>query len=350
MQPFLLSILVSFVASLIITPLVRQFFMFHGWIEDPITKHQKTHNATALTAVPRGGGLPIFAAVTLASVIFLPLEKHLIGILLAALLTLMVGLWDDLKDISPKFRLATNLLAAIIVVASGIGIAYLSHPLGGVIDLSQPQINFNFFGNHSIWVIPDILAIIWIVWCMNITGWSAGIEGQLPGFVAISAIFIGILSLKFSGDISEWPVIILAGAIAGAYFGFLPYNFYPQSIMPGYSGKSLAGFFLAVLAILSGAKLATIVLLLAIPMIDAVVVLLRRLWYRRPLLLSDGQHLHHLLLKSGWSRPQIAVFYWLLSLVLGITTLFIGTLGKLIVFLILVVFFLAFLFKVSRRI
>ena len=347
---FLFSILVSFSITFILTPFVRQFFVSRGWIEDPVTKQKKTQNATALTAVPRGGGLPVFIGVITTTLIFLPLDKHFIGIIIAAFVTLLVGLWDDIKDISPKLRLFTNLIAAIIVVGFGIGIAYISNPFGGIIDLSFLKYNFEFFGPHSIWLLSDLLAIIWIIWCMNITGWSAGVEGQLPGFVAISAIFIGLLGLRFSQDLSQGPVIIFSAAVAGAYLGFLPFNFSPQSIMPGYSGKSLAGFFLAVLAILSGAKLATIILLLGVPMIDATYVLFRRIRYRKPLLKSDGQHLHHLLLKLGWSRSKIAMFYWLISLVLGTISLFLNSQQKFIVFICLCIFFVVFIKGVSQRI
>lgn len=346
---FILSIAVAFVISFLLTPAVRNLFVSRGWIEDPREKQIKTQNATSTRPVPRGGGLPIFTAIILTSFLFLPVDKHLLAIFISGSLTLIIGLWDDVKDISPKIRLFTNLIAGIIIVASGIGIAYVSHPLGGVIDLSSFQFNFDFFGPRSLWVISDLLAIIWIIWCMNVIGWAGGVEGQLPGFVSVSAIFVGILGLKFSGDTTQWPVIILAGTIAGAYLGFLPFNFYPQSIMIGYSGKSLAGLMLAILSILSGAKLATITLLLAMPMIDAFFVLFRRLYQRRPLLLSDGQHLHHILLKNGWSRPQISIFYWSLSLLMGVATLFLNTQQKLILFALFFVFFVWFLIRESRR-
>ena len=88
----------------------------------------------------------------------LPLDKHLLGILLAAALALIVGLVDDVKDISPKFRLFTNFLSALIVVASGIGIAYVSNPFGGIIDLSQPQIHFNF----SVLTVFGSWLILWL--------------------------------------------------------------------------------------------------------------------------------------------------------------------------------------------
>jgi UDP-GlcNAc:undecaprenyl-phosphate GlcNAc-1-phosphate transferase len=347
---FLLSIGVSALISYLLTPQVKNFFISHNWIEDPVKKQQLTHNATALTAVPRGGGLPIYLAVFSTSVLLLPLDKHLTGILLAGLLTLIIGLIDDIKDINPRLRLFTNLLAALIVVGSGIGIAYLSNPFGGIIDLSHPQFHFNFFGPHSLWLLSDLVAVFWIIWCMNIVGWAAGIEGQLPGFVSIAAFFIGILGLKYSTDITQWPVIILAGATTGAYLGFLPFNFFPHSIMPGYSGKSLAGFFLAVLSILSGAKLATLVFLLGIPILDAVAVIVRRFLQHRPLLLSDGQHFHHFLLKIGWSRSNITLLYWLLTLLFGLTSLFLNSQQKFYVFIGLTLIFFTLLIRISRRI
>lgn len=349
MSIFFLSIFISIFISLVATPLVRNFFIKKKWIEDPLKKQQKSHNATALTSVPRGGGLPIFISIVITCLIYIPLDKHLIGIFLAAILTLIIGLWDDLKDISPKLRLVFNIIAALIVVGSGIGIAFISNPFGGVIDLSVWQINFNFLGNHSIWVISDILAVIWIIWCMNIVGWATGVDGQLPGFTAIAAFFIGILGLKYSSDITQWPVIILSGAVCGAYLGFLPFNFFPQSIMPGYSGKSLAGFFLAVLAILSGAKLATLVFLLGIPMIDAVYTIIRRLIKHQPIHVGDNQHFHHQLLKKGWSRRSIALLYWLVTLLFGVIVLFLNSTQKLYVFIGIALIFFAILVRFSRH-
>jgi UDP-GlcNAc:undecaprenyl-phosphate GlcNAc-1-phosphate transferase len=269
---------------------------------------------------------------------------------MASLFALIIGLIDDVKDISPKFRLFTNIVTALIVVASGIGIAYISNPFGGVIDLSSLQLHFSFLGNHSIWILADLLAVFWIVWCMNFVGWASGIEGQLPGFVSISAIFIGVLALRYSGDVTQWPVIILAFTVAGAYAGFLPHNFYPQKIMPGYSGKSLAGFLLAVLSILSGAKLATLIFLLGLPMLDAIFVLIYRLLHHKSPFVSDNNHLHHQLLKLGWGRRRIAIFYWSLSLILGFLSLLLNSQQKFYVFIGLAILFFGITLKFFRRI
>lgn len=335
---FIIAIAASALISNISTPLVRNFFISRNWVEDPRRKQKKTNNATALSSVPRGGGLPIFLSVTLTSLILLPADNHLLAILAASFITLLIGLWDDLRDISPILRLGANITVATIIILSGIGIAYVSNPFGGIIHLSQ----FSF-------LLPPLLAILWITWCMNTVGWAAGVEGQLPGFVSIAAIFIGILGLRYSSDTTQWPVIILAGAVAGAYAGFLPFNFFPQSIMPGYSGKSLAGFFLSVLAILSGAKLATLVLLLGIPMLDALWVIFKRIKSGKSIFHSDASHLHHQLLKIGWTRRQIALFYWSVTFLLGLISLFLNSQQKVYVFLGLAILFFLSVFRISRR-
>ena len=349
-EKFFYSLAVAFVVSYLFTPRVRDFLVARSLVEDPAKRSQKSTNVTATSSVPRGGGISIFLGIITSLLLFLPIDKHVICIIIALTLTLIVGFIDDLFDISPKFRLLTNILAAVIVVASGIGIAYISNPLGGVIDLSFVRINFDLFGSHSIWLISDLLAIFWITWCINITGWSGGVEGQLPGFVGISAVFIGLLGLKFSQDIQQWPVIIFAGALAGSYFGFLPYNFHPQTIMPGYSAKSIAGFSLAVLSILSGAKLATLFLLLAVPMLDAIFVISRRLIMRRSLVRPDGMHFHHLLLQLGWSSQKIALLYWLVSLALGLVSLLFNTQQKMYVFILVIIVFTLSVIKIYRHI
>lgn len=334
---FLISLFIALFISLITTPLVRNFFIKKNFVEHPRDKEKKSHNATALTAVPRGGGIPVYLAIVVTILFLLPDNKYLIGIIIACTLNLIIGVWDDLKDISPHLRLVTNILAALIIVGSGIGITFISNPFGGIINLS--------YG-----LMPYLLAIIWITWCTNIVGWATGVDGQLPGFTAIAAIILGILGIRFSNDLGQLPLIILSGALAGAYLGFLPFNVFPQSIMPGYSGKSLAGMLLGVLSILSGAKLATLILLLGIPMIDAIFVIIRRLLNHRSIFRPDNKHLHHQLLKSGYSRPQIAMFYWGITLLLGSISLFLNSTQKFYTFIGIFILIFFFSWKLSRRI
>lgn len=321
--------LVALIISFLTTPVIIKLAGKLGIIDDPAkNKHEKVLHTYP---VPRGGGIAIFLGIAIAFLLFLPFDKHLKGILLGALIIVIMGFLDDKYNLNPYLRLLLSFLAALAPIAAGIGIAFISNPLGGgIIDLSQPQITFNLLGEtRSIWIFSDLFALIWIVYIMNMLNMGAkGIDGQLPGVVAIAAATIAGLSLKFSADIAQWPVIILATITAGAYLGFLPWNFYPQKIMPGYSGSTLAGYLLAILAILSTAKVGTLMVVLGIPLIDTGYTIVRRIISGKSPVWGDRGHLHHRLLDSGLTKPQVTLFYWLVTALLGILALNLNTASK----------------------
>lgn len=325
------SFFISFFTAVIITPLVIRVYRKNGWIDDPKkNKHvKKTHSK----AVPRGGGLVIFFATLFAALIILDFDRYLFAIFLGATLLTLVGFVDDVLDLSPYIRLTTGFLASLIVVGAGIGIAYISNPFGpGVIHLNQPQINFSFLGaNHSIWILSSLFAIFFILWNMNIINWAKGVDGQLPGFVSVSCLFIAILANKFADNPTQFNVANLALIVSGAFAGLLIWNFYPQKIMPGYGAGSLAGYFLSILAILSGAKVATTLMVLAVPTADGVFTIARRILAGKSPFWGDRGHLHHKLMDYyGWGKRRIAVFYILTSAGLGILSLYLNTIGKII--------------------
>jgi len=322
--PLLLATIISFLT----TPLVIFVYRHLGWLEDP--KKTKRPKDTHTYPVPRGGGIAIFLAVLLASLVFLPLDQHLKGILAGAVVILLIGTIDDRLNLNPYLRLTACFLAAGLVVASGIGIAFITNPFNGIIRLDQPQITFNFLGEtRSIWVLADIFALFWIVSLANIVNWAKGFDGQLPGIVVVAGLTIALLALRFSADVTQWPVVILAAITAGAYLGFLPFNFFPQKIMPGYSGGALAGFLLAVLAILSTTKIGTAIVVLGIPLIDAVYSIARRILTGRSPVWGDRGHLHHKILDEWhWGKRRTAVFYWLITVLLGTLALGLHSLQK----------------------
>src|SRR3990167_1865734 len=324
---FLPALLAGAVAYLT-TPLIIKFSKKLGIIDDP-AKH-KPPSVIHTRPTPRGGGLAIFLAVAVASLVFLPLDKHLRGILVGASIIALMGLLDDRHNLNPYLRLGVGFLAAGAVVAAGIGISFISNPLGGIIDLSQPQIAFSLFGSqHSIWILSDLFAIFWITFMMNMLNMGAkGVDGQLPGVVVIAAITIAALSLKFSADITQWSVIILASITAGAYLGFLPWNFYPQKIMPSYSGATLAGYLLAILSILSTTKVGTLVVVLGVPLVDTGYTIIRRIASGKSPVWGDRGHLHHKLLDIGLTKRQVALFYWATTAALGIFALNLNTESK----------------------
>ena len=325
-----LPALVAALFSYIATPLVIRLAKKIGIIDDP--KKKKHPKVIHDKPTPRGGGLAIFIGVFIATLFFLPLDKHLVGILAGATAAVLIGLLDDKYDLNPYLRLLAGFVVAAMPIAAGIGISFITNPLTGhLIDLSHPRIIFELLGDtKSIWVLSDIFALFWLVFLMNILNMGAkGVDGQLTGTVIIAAIVIAILSLKFSADITQWPVTILASITAGAYLGFLPWHIYPQKIMPSYGGAILAGFLLGVLSILSTTKVGTLFVVLGVPLVDTGYTIVRRVISGKSPVWGDTGHLHHKLLKAGLNKKQVAYFYWGASLLLGITALYLNSSYKL---------------------
>jgi UDP-GlcNAc:undecaprenyl-phosphate GlcNAc-1-phosphate transferase len=340
------ALIIAFVISFILT--VPTIFLAKKFnlVTDRKKRVHPAHTHTGI--VPRGGGVPIYLSLLLTSFIFLPFNKIVFGILLAGSLLVLIGLVDDYLDVSPYFRFVANILISGLVIAFGIGIPYISNPFGGVIHLDQWQLTINFFGRHDILYVADLLAILWLTWCMNMVNWSKGVDGQLPGFVAITAIFLGIISQRFTAhDISVQTVTILSFIVAGSYLGFLPFNFYPQKIMPGYGGGALAGFMLGILSILSFGKLGTLILVLAVPMIDAIYTMMRRIKNHRSPFKADWGHFHHKLLEIGWGKRKIALFYWSISFILGLLSLVLKGVEKLIAFILVGICLLTIIFFIE---
>ncbi len=323
-----LPLLIGAIVSFAITPVVIKFAKKLGIVDYP--KKHKAPKVIHTYPTPRGGGIPIFIALLTSSLIFLPLDKPVAGILIGALILTIMGFLDDKYNLNPYLRLMLGFVAAAAPILGGIGIAFISSPLGGIINLSQPQINFSLFGtHHSIWILSDLFALVWITFLMNVINMGAkGVDGQLSGVAVISGLTIAALSLKFSADITQWPVIILAGITAGAYLGFLPWHIFPQKIMPGYGGGTLAGYLLAVLSILSTTKVGTLIVVLSVPLIDTGYTIIRRVLAGKSPVWGDAGHLHHKLLKSGLTKNQVAIFYWIVTALMGILALNLNTGAK----------------------
>lgn len=337
-----IAILPMFVAAVLVfitVPAVISLAKYFGLMDDPSKRPHPAHTETRI--IPRAGGLAIFMGILIAAAIFIPFAKGIVGILLGCSLLVFVGILDDKKDVHPYVRLGVNILAACLAVAGGAGVPFITNPLdGSVLHFDTIRWSFDFFGPHSILPIADLIAIVWLVWTMNMVGWSGGVDGQLSGFVAISAFTIGLLSFNQISieNFPAWTGTALAFITAGAYLGFIPWHFPPQKIMPGYGGKSLAGFLLGTLAILTTAKLGTAILVLGVPLIDAVFVKITQIFRGQNPTLATRSFLHHRLLDAGWSKRQVALFYWSVSAILGVIALNVNAKQKFFAVLVVAVF------------
>jgi len=313
-QLILKPLLLSFALAFLATPLVIKFYHSRNWVEDP--KKTRRQKDTHTYPVPRGGGLPILLSFVLISLVLLPLNQTLIGLLLGSSLIVVMGTLDDRLNLNPYLRLGGCFIAAGLVVFSGNQIEFLTNPLNGLFYL-------------PFWA-SILLSLLWIVFLINALNWVKGFDGQQPGIVIIACLTIALLSWRFLPDEQIIPVIILSAIVAGAYLGFLPFNFYPQKIMPGFGAGALAGFLLASLSILSTTKLGTALVVLGLPIMDAFLVILRRILSGRSPFWGDRGHLHHQILdKWGWSKPKTAFFYWGVTALLGLLALSLNSQEKL---------------------
>lgn len=313
----------AFIATTIATPISLVFIKKWRIFDDP-----RLHKHPAIIhkkPVPRGGGIPFFIGVAIAAVLFLPVTKLTVALFAASLIALVVGVLDDKFDISPYLRFLINIISATIVVWAGVNVPFITNPLGGILYL------------NGIPLLPHIIAIVWIVWVMNMLNWSKGVDGQMPGIVAISAIVIGVLSLRFpTPGLYDIVSAKLSFIISGASLGFLIYNFYPAKIFPGY-GATAIYLLLAVVSILSSAKLATAILVMGVPMTDGLFTIARRILEGRSPFWHDRKHLHHLLLNLGFGQRRIALSYWLISAILGALSLVLSSKGKLFAIIMLLI-------------
>lgn len=322
------SFFISTVLTAFITPILIGYFKRKELVTDP----KKHFHPGMILKYPsaRGGGVIFAFSFVITSLLFVKLNLTTIAILVASVLAALIGLLDDISNTTsnkkfkifgnPFFRLLVLLpIPIMLLIYSGITVQSIGNPFGEPVNLNFIQWNFL---NQIIYPISLIFTFVWILWVINLLSWSNGVDGQYSGIIAISGIIISLLSLRFINvtdiDINNAKLAIIT---AGAALGLLPYTWNPSKIMWGF-GATSAGIILAALSILSSTKISISILVLLIPFMDAVITVLRRILNRQNPLKGDRGHLHHLLLNRGWSVKQIATFYWLSTLTMGIIAFF----------------------------
>lgn len=340
----------AFILTLVASPVAIILAKHFGLVDDPKLRPHPAH--VQKRVIPRAGGLPVYIGIVVATIITLPITKAILGVFAGITLLLIIGLLDDkLSKFSPYTRLLLMFLAAGFAVAGGVGISFITNPFvpisldPSIIRLDQIVYTVNFLGPHKLILIADLFALFWIVAVTQIVNWSKGVDGQMPSITLVTALVLGILSLKFyfQGDISQLNNAKLAFIVAGTSLGFLIFNWHPSKILPGFSGSTILAYLLAVLAVLSTAKVATALLVLAIPTIDFIYAILRRISQGKSPFLGDRGHLHHKLLDLGWSHAKISLFYMFGSAILGSVALLVDTSIKIYSIIFVACIFLGFI-------
>lgn len=241
-------------------------------------------------------------------------DRALWGILAGMTVLLVAGILDDLHDFSWKVILGSQFLAALCLVVFGIGVPYVRLPGDFSINLTSWVIHLPaWLGGVNIAVWSAIFTLVWTMTIINVMNFFDGLDGLAGSVAFTAALILLLLSLNF-GYIATATVAVVFSAAVG---GFLPWNWYPSKIIMGTVGSQILGFLLGVIAIISGGKLATAVLVLGVPFLDAVVVIIRRLVAGQSPFKADQRHLHHRLLKIGLSVPSVVLLINAVAVVFG---------------------------------
>ena len=230
------------------------------------------------------------------------------GLFIAGTLVVLLGLWDDLKNIKPLVKLTGQISAALILFYFGFRIEVFTSPFTGA--ETQAPVIFSV-----------LFTVAWVVGLMNAMNLIDGLDGLAAGLSAIVCFTLLLIALYLNNFVTAIILIILAGSA----LGFLRYNFHPAKIFLGDSGSMLLGLILAAtILIKSQYKSAAAVVLLApltalsIPIYDTFMAILRRSLKKDSIFIADKRHLHHRLLEFGLTQKQIVFAIYLVTLYLGV--------------------------------
>ncbi|MBD8031451.1 MULTISPECIES: glycosyltransferase family 4 protein [Solibacillus] len=297
------SLIVAFIAAIILTPLVKRLAFRLGAVDAP--NYRKVH----ARIMPRLGGLAIFGAFMIGILLLKFVTNfqsdYLYAILIAATIIVITGIVDDMREISAKAKLLGQIIAACIVVfGGGIQIDNINLPFGG-------ELEFGWLG------IP--FTIIWIVGITNAINLIDGLDGLAAGVSTIALITLAVMAMIMGNGI----VIAMAAILAAATIGFLFFNFHPAKIFMGDTGALFLGFMIAVLALLGFKNVAVIsfvipVIMLGVPISDTFFAIVRRLRSGKKWSDPDKSHLHHRLLDVGFSHSQTVMIIYAMAAMFGL--------------------------------
>lgn len=336
----ILPVTIALFGTLLGILLIKSIFPKIGLMDRPERYGHKR------SPVPYPAGIILPVIFSIIAFLILPHDKHLFGFLSAAWVLVMTSFVDDRIGLSPFFRLGIQISCAVIVVASGIGIDFVSNPFGGAIDLRMGQIPIDFFGTtHSFAPRADLFTIVWLLLIINAFNWLDGVSGLTSSVSAIAGFVIA--ALAYSVGQPEIALLALCFGLASAIF-FL-FDFAPPKILMGDTGSMFLGFTIAMLSIFSSGKIATAFLVLGVPLFDAVRTILRRIVAGKSPFHGDMEHFHHRLLRGGLTERQTVAVVAGISFLFGSSALLLSGYEKFWAILLLGFLMLAILWGVQQK-
>ena len=309
------ALITAMVVSLITTPVVKGLAFKVGAVDVP-KDNRRMHDHP----IPRMGGLAIFFGFLLSTLLYVQMTPQFRGMLLGSVIIVVLGIFDDIYALGAKFKLAVQIVAALVAVLSGNVIQILSNP--------------NIFSADPWWELGWLsypVTVLWIVAITNAVNLIDGLDGLACGVSTISALTMLVISLA----VADAPVAIVMAALAGGCIGFLPYNLNPAKIFMGDTGSTFLGFILAVMSIQGLFKFYTIIsfavpfLMLGLPIFDTCFAFIRRIAHGQSPMHPDRSHVHHRLIDMGFNQKQAVAVLYIISAILGLCAVVLTTSGEL---------------------
>lgn len=344
-MPFLVVFLAAFLIAFLLTPLARRLSYRFDLVARPGGRRRHSGD------VPKLGGIPIFVAFCMAAALawwLLPPvppdanpddARLLRGVLWGSLLMFAGGLLDDRFELPPSALFLIQFLAVAVAMGHQVFIQQFTLPLFGFRELDW-QTNVL----HAL--IMFLLTAVWIVGMVNTVNFLDGLDGLAVGVGAIAAL----LFAWHGYNLEQTTIAAFPLALAGALLGFLPFNFAPARIFLGSAGAYFLGYGLATMSILSPAKIATALLVLAVPIMDVAWQIFDRARRGQSPFRGDRGHLHFRLSDFGLPTRTIVVGYYLVATVFGLVAIFAASpLTKLLMLVVLSAVVLTAMAHLSRR-
>lgn len=274
--------------------------------------------------VPYSGGIIFFFVFLIGTFLFVDITKPIAGLIFGALLIAFVSFMDDRLRLGPWFRLIVQILAAVIIILAGVQIQLFKNPFGAS-PILLDTISFQFLG-QEIWLFSGIAIVLWLILMMNVMNWLDGIPGLSSGISTIAQISLFILSSRQFHVVDQSAVITISSMLAVSTLVFLFFDFPTGSrgtprVLMGDTGSMFLGFMLGSLSIIAGGKLATALLIMGFPVLDAFWVILKRLFSGKSPLRGDFSHFHHRLLQAGLSERKALILNYFFCVIFAVIAL-----------------------------
>lgn len=299
--------------------------------------------------VPYSAGILFVAVLALVIAFFLPDQTKAWVLLAAAALVSIVSLVDDRIGIHPFIRLCVQGGTALVLFFTGFRVATLTHPFtGGTLELGLVPVTVEIGGYALVFSLVSLaITVAWIVIFMNTLNWLDGVPGMVSGISTVAFLTIFLLSLGLSlrsgGGVGADEIanarLVAQLALAGAAITgvFLAFDLPPPRMLMGDAGTMVLGLLIASMAIYAGSKVATTFLVLGFPIMDAVFVVIRRVWNGQSPMRGDRNHFHHRLLRIGFSERLSVLVMCGICALFGSFALLVGSIGKVAMISILII-------------